>query len=66
MTVADLIADLQDLPQDAPVHIAIQPTYPLACEIAAVTLLEDGEDDEYGVWLAAGEATGYTTSDCWQ
>lgn len=36
MNVADLIAALQDMPQDAEVRLATQPNYPLAATIAGV------------------------------
>lgn len=41
------------------VRIALQPNYPLAADLAAITLL-DGK-----VWLAASDADGYTSGLAW-
>lgn len=69
-TVADLIEQLQDMPQDAQVRLATQPSWPLAFTIGAVTSPEDmaGETECEGhghysckecaddiVWIAAGD-----------
>lgn len=41
MTVADLIALLQDMPEDAEVRLATQPSWPLAAHIGSVVSPDD-------------------------
>lgn len=48
-TVAELIEQLQELPEDAEVRLATQPSYPLAADINSELYL----DEETGkVWIA--------------
>lgn len=64
MTITELIDWLSEIAEtnpDAEVHLAIQPSYPLAVDIAAITLLpaEDGAPapEETGiVWIAATDS----------
>jgi hypothetical protein len=63
-TIQDLIETLQELvatgtPEDAPVTVAFQPTYPLEADIANVTLV-NGE-----VYIAATETTTYGPTAAW-
>lgn len=49
LTVADLIAQLEELPEDATIRLATQPSYPLAAMIRS----EPAYDEETNtVWLA--------------
>lgn len=51
MTVAELIEALSELPQDATVRLATQPSYPLAATVRS----EPAYDPETNkVWLAEG------------
>ena len=63
MTVQDLIDTLQDIAHevgaDAPVSVALQPSYPLEADIATVSIV-DGR-----VYVATGSETGYAPRDAW-
>lgn len=66
MTIQELIWQLQDLidsgtPADAPVAVALQPTYPLEANICNVAL-----DDSGDVYIATSEPTGYAPRDVWE
>lgn len=72
-TIRELIDHLTDLvdtegvPEDAPVVVAIQPSYPLAVNLKSIAVLPGGETDwdeesttepdevPLTVWLATGE-----------
>ena len=68
-TVGELRELLEDLEDDMPLHVAIQPSYPLAVSLKAVTVLEDDLDRPGAVWLATGDhpANGspYAPADAW-
>lgn len=53
MTVGELIMLLEEFDEDAPVRLAEQPRYPLACSVAGV-----GEHDGV-VYIAEGSQIGY-------
>jgi predicted DNA-binding transcriptional regulator YafY len=78
MTVAELIARLEEMDPDAVVRIATQPNYPLQAylyRVVEVDLADDEEEDgEEGtvVYLAEGDQhysspylTGHATDACW-
>lgn len=51
LTVADLIEQLQELPEDAEIRLATQPSYPLAATLRSDVAF----DEETGkVWLSEG------------
>jgi hypothetical protein len=54
MTVSQLIEELEQFPEDAPVALAMQPAWPFAYTIGQVTA-------DYGgtVWIAEGEQICY-------
>lgn len=51
MTVAELIEELSDLPQDAEIRLATQPSYPLAATIRSNVAFDDETNK---VWFAEG------------
>lgn len=66
MNVGKLMEFLKDLPEDAEVRIAQQPSYPFEYSVADVVIIggplganEDGEDDEPVVYLTEGSQLGY-------
>jgi hypothetical protein len=65
-TVADLIEALEQYPEDTEVRLAIQPQYPLALALAAVSHgpdagahLASDDDRPAFVWLAATDGVPY-------
>jgi hypothetical protein len=66
MNVGELIEFLKDLPEDAEVRFAQQPSYPFEYSVADVVIIggelganEDGEDDDPVVYLVEGSQLGY-------
>lgn len=49
MTVADLIEQLQDLPEDAEIRLATQPSYPLAASLRSEIAFDEETNK---VWVA--------------
>jgi hypothetical protein len=58
VTVAELLAELQDLDPEAPVRLAQQPAWPFEWSVAAVACIEDAEAGEV-VYLVEGDQLGY-------
>lgn len=67
MTVADLIAALESMPEDAEVRLAFQPSYPLEYGVANVGLYEDDDETSPGpreiVYIGEGGQHGYLSRD---
>ena len=57
-TVGELIDLLGEFDENAPLAIAVQPTWPLETTVAVVALVGDGK-----VYLAQGESIGYLNAD---
>lgn len=72
MTVAELVALLENYPEDSEVQIAHQPRYPLASTLSHVISEDEAEmtndDSENGlpiVFLCEGTQIGYTSRNPW-
>lgn len=69
MTVGELRSLLEQYDEDAPVRVAIQPSYPLACVVNNVISREEmggePERDEAAdrvVWIATSQVGSYSES----
>lgn len=58
MTVNELMARLAELDGDMEVHIAVQPRWPMQCEIQNVVEHND-HDGTPTVYIAASDSAGY-------
>lgn len=65
MTVAELIEMLEEMPSDAPVRLAQQPSWPLATHVAGVHIATHAETGDEVVWLAEGAGDGYAPHAAW-
>lgn len=67
MTVGDLIAVLEEMPQEAEVFLAMQPSYPFEYDIAdVVEIAPDTTSKDFDpgrVYLAEGRQTRYLPGD---
>jgi hypothetical protein len=61
MTVEELMELLQDMPPEAEVRFASQPSWPLDYQINNVITVET--EDDVTVFLAQGEQVGYLCGD---
>lgn len=69
MTISELKAMIVDLPDDMPVHLMTQPTYPLEYEVANCITTDDfnnENENENVFYLCEGENVGYGSRDAWQ
>lgn len=60
MTVAELIEHLEDMPAEAEVAIAYQPSWPLKSRVAQVVA---SEGDERTVYIAEAQGNDYLEGD---
>jgi hypothetical protein len=54
MTVAHLIEMLSEMPEDMPVRIAYQPSYPLQMEVQSQLAMRTSRDGQTSVYLLGG------------
>jgi poly-beta-hydroxyalkanoate depolymerase len=74
LTIQDLIDQLtevaDELGGDTPVMAAIQPSYPLAHQIAGVSVTGEDTEDSPTVWIAVSDdhstASPYAPTDAWR
>lgn len=64
MTVGELIDILEDLPEDAEVRLAMQPSYPFEYSISDLVTVAPMHDGDPGrVYLAEGRQLNYLPGD---
>lgn len=64
MTVGELLNILEDLPEDAEVRLAMQPSYPFEYSIGdVVTVAPEYDNDPGRVYLAEGRQLNYLPGD---